>query len=120
MKTAFEDFGISFDIYSRTSNPVHYETAQEFFKIIYDQGLFLEETSDQYYDEQEGIFLADRYIVGTCPNCKHTNAYGDQCEKCGTSLSPKQLINPRSTVSGNTPVLRPTKHWYLQNTGIFL
>lgn len=112
MKQAFIDFGIGFDIYSRTSNPVHYETAQEFFKTIHDKGIFLEETSDQYYDEQEGIFLADRYIVGTCPNCKHTNAYGDQCEKCGTSLSPKQLINPRSTVSGNTPVLKPTKHWY--------
>jgi methionyl-tRNA synthetase len=112
MKKAFEDFGISFDIYSRTSNPVHYETAQEFFKTIYDKDLFIEETSDQYYDEQEGIFLADRYIIGTCPNCSNPNAYGDQCEKCGTSLSPKQLINPRSTVSGNTPVLKPTKHWY--------
>jgi methionyl-tRNA synthetase len=112
MKKAFEDFGIGFDIYSRTSNPVHYETAQEFFKKIYDQNLFIEETSDQYYDEQEGIFLADRYIIGTCPNCGNPNAYGDQCEKCGTSLSPRQLINPRSTVSGNTPVLRPTRHWY--------
>jgi len=112
MKKAFEDFGISFDIYSRTSKEVHYKTAQEFFKKIYDQGIFIEETSDQYYDEQEKIFLADRYIVGTCPNCGNTNAYGDQCEKCGTSLSPKQLINPRSTVSGQTPVLKPTKHWY--------
>jgi methionyl-tRNA synthetase len=112
MKKAFEDFGISFNIYSRTSNPVHYETAQEFFKKIYDQDLFIEETSDQYFDEQEGIFLADRYIIGTCPNCGNPNAYGDQCEKCGTSLSPKQLISPRSTVSGNTPVLKPTKHWY--------
>jgi methionyl-tRNA synthetase len=112
MKKTFEDFGISFDIYSRTSSPVHYETAQEFFKNIYDKGIFLEETSDQYFDEQENIFLADRYIVGTCPNCGNTNAYGDQCEKCGTSLSPKQLINPRSTVSGKTPILRPTKHWY--------
>jgi len=112
MKQAFADFGMSFDIYSRTSNPVHYETAQEFFKSIYDKGIFLEETSDQYYDEREGIFLADRYIIGTCPNCGNPNAYGDQCERCGTSLSPKQLINPRSTVSGNTPVLRPTKHWY--------
>jgi methionyl-tRNA synthetase len=112
MKKAFEDFGIGFDIYSRTSNPVHYETAQEFFKKIYDQNLLIEETSDQYYDEQEGIFLADRYIIGTCPNCGNPNAYGDQCEKCGTSLSPRQLINPRSTVSGNTPELRPTRHWY--------
>lgn len=112
MKKAFKDFGISFDIYSRTSNHIHYATAQEFFKNIYDKGIFLEETSDQYYDEQEGIFLADRYIIGTCPNCGYENAYGDQCEKCGTSLSPKQLINPRSTVSGKPPVLRPTKHWY--------
>jgi methionyl-tRNA synthetase len=112
MKKAFEDFGISFDIYSRTSQPIHYETAQEFFKKIYDQGIFLEETSDQYYDEQEKMFLADRYIVGTCPKCGNPNAYGDQCEKCGTSLSPRELIHPRSTVSGNAPVLRPTKHWY--------
>jgi methionyl-tRNA synthetase len=112
MKKAFQDFGISFDIYSRTSNEVHYKTAQEFFTKIHDQNILLEETSDQYYDEQEGIFLADRYIIGTCPNCGNPNAYGDQCEKCGTSLSPKQLINPRSTVSGKSPVLRPTKHWY--------
>lgn len=112
MKNAFRDFGISFDIYSRTSNPVHYETAQEFFRNIYDKEIFLEETSDQYFDEQEGIFLADRYIIGTCPKCGNPNAYGDQCERCGTSLSPRELINPRSTVSGNTPVLKPTKHWY--------
>lgn len=112
MKQAFTDFGISFDIYSRTSSEVHYETAQEFFKKIYEQKIFLEETSDQYYDDQEQIFLADRYIIGTCPNCGHANAYGDQCEKCGTSLSPRQLINPRSTVSGKTPVLKPTRHWY--------
>lgn len=112
MKKAFEDFGISFSIYSRTSNPGHYQTAQEFFTTIYKKDLFIEETSDQYYDEQENVFLADRYIIGTCPNCGNTNAYGDQCEKCGSSLSPKQLINPRSTVSGNTPVLKPTKHWY--------
>lgn len=112
MKKAFQDFGMSFDIYSRTSNEVHYKTAQEFFLKIQQQGLLTEETSDQYYDEQEKIFLADRYIVGTCPNCGNPNAYGDQCEKCGTSLSPKQLINPRSTVSGKAPILRPTKHWY--------
>ncbi|RAW01653.1 methionine--tRNA ligase [Pseudochryseolinea flava] len=112
MQKAFADFGIGFDIYSRTSNQVHYETAQAFFKKIYDKNLFIEETSDQYYDEQEKIFLADRYIIGTCPNCSNANAYGDQCEKCGTSLSPKQLINPRSTVSGQTPVLKATKHWY--------
>ncbi|HOX83885.1 MAG TPA: methionine--tRNA ligase [Chryseolinea sp.] len=112
MKQAFLDFGISFDIYSRTSTAVHHKTAQDFFTVINDQNLLTEETSDQYFDEQENIFLADRYIVGTCPNCGHTNAYGDQCEKCGTSLSPKQLINPRSTVSGNSPILKPTKHWY--------
>jgi methionyl-tRNA synthetase len=112
MKKAFEDFGISFDIYSRTSNEVHYQTAQDFFTKINEQNLLIEETSDQYFDEQEGIFLADRYIVGTCPNCGNTNAYGDQCEKCGTSLSPKQLINPRSTVSGKQPILKPTRHWY--------
>jgi methionyl-tRNA synthetase len=112
MKKAFHDFGISFDIYSRTSNALHHQTSQDFFRKIDAQNLFIEETSDQYYDEQENIFLADRYIVGTCPNCGHTNAYGDQCEKCGTSLSPRQLINPRSTVSGKAPVLKPTKHWY--------
>lgn len=112
MKKAFQDFGISFDIYSRTSNPVHYKTAQDMFTRVNDKKILLEETSDQYYDEQEGMFLADRYIIGTCPKCGNPNAYGDQCEKCGTSLSPKELINPRSTVSGNTPVLRPTRHWY--------
>jgi methionyl-tRNA synthetase len=112
MKQAFSDFGIGFSIYSRTSSELHYKTAQDFFLSIHKQDLFHEETSDQYFDEQEGIFLADRYIIGTCPNCANPNAYGDQCEKCGTSLSPKQLINPRSTVSGNTPVLKPTKHWY--------
>lgn len=112
MKKAFQDFGISFDIYSRTSNETHYKTAQDFFTVVNDKKILIEETSDQYYDEQEKMFLADRYIVGTCPNCGNPNAYGDQCEKCGTSLSPKQLINPRSTVSGNTPVLKPTRHWY--------
>src|SRR5688572_16638909 len=112
MKKAFQDFGISFDIYSRTSNITNYKTAQDFFTTVYSKKILIEETSDQYYDEQEKMFLADRYIVGTCPNCGNANAYGDQCEKCGTSLSPKELINPRSTVSGNTPVLRPTKHWY--------
>jgi methionyl-tRNA synthetase len=112
MKKSFEDFGISFSIYSRTSSDLHYKTAQDFFLKIHEKQLFLEDSSDQYFDEQEGIFLADRYIIGTCPNCGNNNAYGDQCEKCGTSLSPKQLINPRSTVSGNTPVLKPTKHWY--------
>lgn len=112
-KKAFEDFGISFDIYSRTSNPVHYETASGIFKTLYDKGEFIEKTSEQYFDEEAGCFLADRYIMGTCPHCGNENAYGDQCEKCGTSLSPNDLINPHSTISGNKPVLRETLHWYL-------
>ena len=112
-KKAFEDFGIAFDIYSRTSNKVHYETASGFFKTLYDKGEFTEKTSEQYYDEEAGCFLADRYIMGTCPHCGNENAYGDQCEKCGTSLSPNELINPHSTISGSKPVLRDTLHWYL-------
>lgn len=112
MQKTFREFGISFDIYSRTSSNVHRETAQEFFTNIHKKGIFQEETSDQYFDEQEGIFLADRYIIGTCPNCGYENAYGDQCERCGTSLSPRELIKPRSTVSGKPPVLRKTTHWY--------
>ena len=112
-KKAFEDFGIAFDIYSRTSNKVHYETASGFFKTLYDKGEFTEKSSEQYYDEEAGCFLADRYIMGTCPHCGNENAYGDQCEKCGTSLSPNELINPHSTVSGSKPVLRETLHWYL-------
>ncbi len=112
-KKAFEDFGIAFDIYSRTSNTVHYETASEIFRTIYDKGEFTEQSSEQYYDEEAGCFLADRYIMGTCPHCGNESAYGDQCEKCGTSLSPNDLLNPHSTVSGSKPVLRETKHWYL-------
>jgi methionyl-tRNA synthetase len=112
-KKAFEDFGIAFDIYSRTSNKVHFETASGFFRTLYEKGEFTEKTSDQYYDEEAGCFLADRYIMGTCPHCGNENAYGDQCEKCGTSLSPNDLINPHSTVSGSKPVLRETLHWYL-------
>jgi methionyl-tRNA synthetase len=112
-KKAFEDFGIAFDIYSRTSNKVHYDTASEIFRTLYDKGEFNEKTSEQYYDEEAGCFLADRYIMGTCPHCGNENAYGDQCEKCGTSLSPNELINPHSTVSGSKPVLRETRHWYL-------
>ena len=112
-KKAFKDFGIDFDIYSRTSNKVHYETASEFFRTLYDKGEFTEKTSEQYYDEEAGCFLADRYIMGTCPHCGNENAYGDQCEKCGTSLSPDDLINPHSTISGSKPVLRETLHWYL-------
>lgn len=112
-KKAFADFGIAFDIYSRTSNKIHYETASQFFRKLYDQGEFIERSSSQYYDEEAGCFLADRYITGTCPHCGNENAYGDQCEKCGTSLSPTDLINPRSTISGSAPVMRDTLHWYL-------
>lgn len=112
-KKAFEDFGIAFDIYSRTSNKVHYDTASEFFLKLYNKGEFIEKTSEQYYDEEAGCFLADRYIMGTCPHCGNENAYGDQCEKCGTSLSPSDLVNPHSTISGSKPVLRETLHWYL-------
>jgi methionyl-tRNA synthetase len=112
-KKAFSDFGISFDIYSRTSNKVHYDTASEFFRTLYEKGEFIEKSSEQYYDEEAGCFLADRYIMGTCPHCGNENAYGDQCEKCGTSLSPNELINPHSTVSGSKPVLKDTLHWYL-------
>ena len=112
-KKAFEDFGIAFDIYSRTSNKVHYEVASGFFKTLYDRGEFTEKITEQYYDEEAGCFLADRYIMGTCPHCGNENAYGVQCEKCGSSLSPNELINPHSTVSGSLPVLRETLHWYL-------
>ncbi len=112
-KKAFADFGIAFDIYSRTSNKIHYETASQFFRKLYDQGDFIEKTSSQYYDEEAGCFLADRYITGTCPHCGNENAYGDQCEKCGTSLSPTDLINPKSTISGSAPLMRDTLHWYL-------
>jgi methionyl-tRNA synthetase len=112
-KKAFEDFGIAFDIYSRTSNKIHYETASEFFRKLYDNGEFVEKTSSQYYDEEAGCFLADRYITGGCPHCGNENAYGDQCEKCGTSLSATDLINPKSAISGSAPVLKDTLHWYL-------
>jgi methionyl-tRNA synthetase len=112
-KKAFEDFGITFDIYSRTSNKVHYDTASGIFRTLYDKGEFTEKISEQYYDDEAGCFLADRYITGTCPHCGNENAYGDQCEKCGTSLSPNELINPHSTVSGSKPILRETRHWYL-------
>lgn len=119
---SFADMGISFDIFSRTTNPVHHETAAAFFKKMYDDGLFEEKESEQFYDEKAKVFLADRYIVGTCPKCGNPNAYGDQCEKCGTSLSPDELINPRSTLSDATPVKKLTKHWYmpLQNYEPFL
>jgi methionyl-tRNA synthetase len=112
-KSSFEKFGIAFDIYSRTSSEVHYRTASEIFRTLYDRGEFIEKTTPQYYDTEAGQFLADRYIQGTCPRCANENAYGDQCESCGTSLSPTDLINPRSALSGSTPVMKETKHWYL-------
>jgi methionyl-tRNA synthetase len=112
IKDSFEQMGISFDIYSRTSNKTHHETAQAFFKKLYNDGVFEEKESEQYYDEEAKVFLADRYIVGTCPVCSNENAYGDQCEKCGSSLSPEQLINPRSALSNAVPVKRKTTHWY--------
>ncbi|MBO9566894.1 MAG: methionine--tRNA ligase [Niastella sp.] len=113
MGDTFQQMGISFDIYSRTSNKVHHETAAAFFKKMYDDGLFEEKETEQYFDEKANTFLADRYIVGTCPVCGNENAYGDQCERCGSSLSPDQLINPRSTLSDATPIKKATKHWYL-------
>ncbi|RTQ50705.1 methionine--tRNA ligase [Hymenobacter gummosus] len=113
IRDSFKEFGVSFDIYSRTSNETHRQTASDFFRKMYDAGQFTEQVSQQYYDEQAEQFLADRYIVGTCPTCANENAYGDQCERCGSSLSPTELINPRSMLSGNQPVLRETKHWYL-------
>ena len=112
-KMSFEKLGIAFDIYARTTSPVHHEMASEFFKTLYDKGDFIEKTSDQYYDEEAKQFLADRYITGTCPHCGNDQAYGDQCENCGTSLSPNELIKPKSTISGSKPVLKQTRHWYL-------
>ena len=112
IKESMEQMGISFDIYSRTSNKVHHETSQDFFKNLYDKNLFEEKVTEQFYDEKAKTFLADRYITGTCPVCANPNAYGDQCEKCGSSLSPEQLINPRSTLSDAVPVKKETKHWY--------
>jgi len=113
IKDSFEQFGISFDIYHRTSSPVHHDLSKEFFLNLYEKGEFIEKFSEQYFDEDFQQFLADRYITGTCPNCHNENAYGDQCERCGTSLNPTDLINPVSTLSGKPPVLKPTKHWYL-------
>ncbi|WP_143884991.1 methionine--tRNA ligase [Chryseobacterium binzhouense] len=113
IKKSFSDLGISFDEYSRTTSVNHRETSQDFFKVLYEKGKFTEEMSEQYFDEQAGEFLADRYIVGTCPNCGNENAYGDQCEKCGSTLSPSELINPKSMLSGNVPILKETKNWYL-------
>lgn len=113
IKKSFQDLGISFDEYSRTTSKTHYEVSQDFFTTLYNKGKFTEEVSEQYFDEQAGEFLADRYIVGTCPTCGNDGAYGDQCEKCGSTLSPSELINPKSMLSGNVPVLKETKNWYL-------
>jgi methionyl-tRNA synthetase len=113
IRDCLRTLGIAFDIYHRTSEPIHHQTSQEMFLTIYNKGLLTEETSDQYFDPEANAFLADRYIVGTCPRCGNPNAYGDQCEKCGSTLSPRELINPRSTLSGKPPVLKATKHWYL-------
>ena len=110
---SFRDLGISFDIYSRTSNKTHHDLAQDFFKNLYNKKAFREISSEQYFDEQAQQFLADRYITGTCPKCSNENAYGDQCEKCGSTLSPSELINPKSALSGSIPVLKETKNWYL-------
>lgn len=113
IKKSFEGFGISFDNFGRTTSEIHKQTASDFFRKLYDKGEFIEKESEQYYDEEAHTFLADRYITGECPHCHAEGAYGDQCEKCGTALSPTELINPKSTVSGSKPVLRKTKHWYL-------
>ena len=113
IKKSFEDFGISFDIYSRTTSKVHHKFAADFFKKLYDEGKLMEKTSQQLYDEEAKQFLADRYVMGTCPHCGNPDAYGDQCEKCGRDLSPTELLNPRSTISGSQPVMKETKNWYL-------
>ncbi|RLD24879.1 MAG: methionine--tRNA ligase, partial [Bacteroidetes bacterium] len=112
-KKAFEEFGIDFDIYHRTSDPLHHKTAQDFFLKLNANGDFVKKTTEQFYDVENQQFLADRYIQGTCPKCGYDAAYGDQCEKCGSALSPRELINPKSTISGNAPILKETSHWYL-------
>lgn len=113
IQKSFEDFGINFDVYSRTTSKTHHQMASEFFKTLFDKGEFIEQVTSQYYDEESNQFLADRYIMGTCPHCKNEKAYGDQCEACGTTLSATELINPKSTISGRPLVLKETKHWYL-------
>jgi len=113
IRKAFQDFGISFDNYSRTSKPVHHETAQAFFKTLHQKEVFQEITSEQLYDPEAQAFLADRYVTGQCPQCGHPEAYGDQCEACGSSLNATELIQPKSTLSGATPELKETKHWFL-------
>src|SRR5690606_459658 len=113
IRKSFEDFGISFDNYSRTSLPIHHKTASEFFKKLYDNNQFIEEVTEQLYDPKAEQFLADRFVIGTCPKCDNPEAYGDQCEKCGSTLNATDLINPKSTITGETPVIRETKHWFL-------
>ncbi len=113
IRQSFEDFGISFDNYSRTSRKIHHDTASGFFKKLYEDGKFIEETTEQLFDEEANQFLADRFVIGTCPKCGNEEAYGDQCEKCGASLNATDLINPKSTITGNKPVLKSTKHWFL-------
>ena len=113
IRRSFADFGISFDVYSRTSGNIHHKTASDFFVVLHEKGMFREIESEQYFDEETSQFLADRYIKGTCPNCGYEEAFGDQCERCGTTLSPSELIDPKSMLSGSSPVLRPTRHWYL-------
>ena len=113
IKKSFEDFGISFDNYSRTSAKIHHDTAQEFFKTLYDKNEFVEEITEQLYDEEANQFLADRFVTGTCPKCSYEEAYGDQCENCGSSLNATDLINPKSAITGNVPTLKETKHWFL-------
>ncbi|CEN49937.1 Methionine--tRNA ligase [Capnocytophaga canimorsus] len=113
IRNSFKDFGISFDNYSRTSLPIHHQTASDFFKKLYDNGDFIEETTSQLFDEKANQFLADRFVIGTCPKCSNEEAYGDQCEKCGTSLNATDLINPKSTLTGAKPILKQTKHWFL-------
>ena len=113
IKDSFQELGISFDVYGRTTSKTHHKNASDFFRTLYDKGEFIEKTSEQLYDPEAGEFLADRYVVGTCPHCGKDGAYGDQCEACGTSLSPSELINPKSKLSGSTPVMKETSHWYL-------
>ena len=113
IQSSFDDFGISFDHYGRTSDPIHHQTASDFFKALYEKGDFIEETTEQLYDQEAEQFLADRFVVGTCPHCDHEDAYGDQCESCGRSLNATDLIHPTSTISGSVPVTKATKHWFL-------
>lgn len=113
IKDSFEEFGVSFDIYSRTTSKIHHQFASDFFKTLYDKGMLVEKETEQLYDEEAKQFLADRYVMGTCPHCGNPNAYGDQCEKCGSDLSPMELIDPHSTISGSKPVVKATKNWYL-------